>query len=218
MRYKSVIFDLDGTLLNTLDDIRDSLNVALSKFGSKEKTLEEVRKAVGYASRELIVRTLDGGKENPELQDVLDFYLKYYGKHSRIKTKPYDGITELLCDLKAQGIRTAIVSNKPHEVVSVLKSEIFGELIDISIGESERLPRKPNPSMLVKAAEILGCAKEECVYVGDSEVDVLTAQNAGMDLIAVLWGFRTKDELIKSGAKKLAADAKELGRIIKQSE
>lgn len=216
MKYKTVIFDLDGTLLNTLDDIRDSLNVALSKFGFKERSLEEVRKAVGYASKELLARTLEGGHKNPQLQTVLDYYLEYYEKHSNIKTKPYDGIMELLEELREQGVRVAIVSNKPQEAVSILSREIFGNLVELSIGESAELPRKPNPAMLFKAVEMLGCAKEECVYVGDTEVDVLTARNAEMDIIVVLWGFRTKDELLKTEAKTFAADTEELGRIIRQ--
>ena len=216
MKYKTVIFDLDGTLLNTLDDIRDSLNVALSKFGFKERSLEEVRKAVGYASKELLARTLEGGYENPQLQTVLDYYLEYYEKHSNIKTKPYEGIIELLEELREQGVRVAIVSNKPQEAVSILSREIFGDLVELAIGESAELPRKPNPAMLLKAVEELGCAKEECVYVGDTEVDVQTARNAEMDIIVVLWGFRTKDVLLKTGAKTFAADTKELGRIIRQ--
>jgi phosphoglycolate phosphatase len=216
MKYKTVIFDLDGTLLNTLDDIRDSLNVALSKFGFKERSLEEVRKAVGYASKELLARTLEGGYENPQLQTVLDYYLEYYEKHSNIKTKPYEGIIELLEELREQGVRVAIVSNKPQEAVSILSREIFGDLVELAIGESAELPRKPNPAMLLKAVEELGCAKEECVYVGDTEVDVQTARNAEMDIIVVLWGFRTKDELLKTGAKTFAADTEELGRIIRQ--
>lgn len=216
MKYKTVIFDLDGTLLNTLDDIRDSLNVALSKFGFKERSLEEVRKAVGYASRELLARTLDGGHENPQLQTVLDYYLDYYEKHSNIKTKPYEGIIELLEELREQGIRVAIVSNKPQEAVSILNREIFGDLVELAIGESAELPRKPNPAMLIKAVEELGCDKEECVYVGDTEVDVQTAQNAEMDIIVVLWGFRKKEELLNTGAKIFAADTEELGRIIRE--
>lgn len=216
MKYKTVIFDLDGTLLNTLDDIRDSLNVALSKFGFKERSLEEVRKAVGYASRELLARTLDGGHENPQLQTVLDYYLDYYEKHSNIKTKPYEGIIELLEELREQGIRVAIVSNKLQEAVSILNREIFGDLVELAIGESAELPRKPNPAMLIKAVEELGCDKEECVYVGDTEVDVQTAQNAEMDIIVVLWGFRKKEELLNTGAKIFAADTEELGRIIRE--
>lgn len=216
MKYKTVIFDLDGTLLNTLDDIRDSLNISLSKFGQDEKSAEEVRRAVGNGSRRLVELSLEGGDKHPMFQNVFDFYNAYYPEHSNIKTRPYEGVIKLLKELKERGVKTAIVSNKPQEAVSILSREIFGGLVELSIGESAELPRKPNPAMLQRAVKELGCSLEDCVYVGDTEVDVSTAENAGMDLVIVLWGFRTKAELIKSGAKIFVADTEELGRIIRE--
>lgn len=214
MKYKCVIFDLDGTLLNTLDDIKDSLNAALENFGQSGKSEEEVRRAVGNGSRRLVELSLAGRENDPVFQNVFDFYKSYYPEHCNIKTRPYEGVSELLHGLKNKGVKTAIVSNKPQEAVSSLSADLFGELIELALGESPMLPRKPDPAMLIKAARELGCKKEDCVYIGDSETDIQTAKNAGIKIITVLWGFRTKEELMKSGAETLAAEVGELADFL----
>lgn len=212
--YKAVVFDLDGTLLNTLEDLCDSVNYAMRKKGYPERTLEEVRCFVGNGVEKLITRAVPERVNFEETQEVLNIFKEHYKINSQNKTKPYDGVMKLLEELKDKGFKMAIVSNKFNDAVKVLNKEFFGEYIEYAYGESETIRKKPNPDAVFKALEDLEVAKEDAVYVGDSEVDILTAQNAGLDCISVAWGFRSRQELEMSGAVSIIDEPMDLMDII----
>ena len=198
MKYDSVIFDLDGTLLDTLEDLADSMNYALSAHNMKERTLDEIRAFVGNGMLNLARKAVPEGTDEEVINAVLATFKAHYADHSQDKTKPYDGIIPLLSSLKERGIPTAVVSNKGDYAVQLLMPKYFGDLIDVAIGELEGVARKPEPDTVHLAMKRMGVKNP--VYVGDSEVDVLTAKNAGIDGIFVTWGFRSKKELIEAGA------------------
>jgi phosphoglycolate phosphatase len=182
---KGILFDLDGTLLDTLADLTDSVNYALAQFGCPPRTQDEVRDFIGNGARQLIHLSLPGKADDPDTDQVLACYQQYYKTHSRIKTRPYPGVVETLQTLAAK-YPVAIVSNKPDAATKILCREFFGDIY--ARGEDADCPRKPAPDMLYKAMEAVGA--DSCVYVGDSEVDVLTAANAGAECLSVTWGFR----------------------------
>ena len=186
-----ILFDLDGTLLDTLDDLTDAVNYALGQFGYPARTREEVRAFVGNGARLLIRRAAPDGAD---ADAVLAVFRTYYDAHCRVKTKPYGGITEALAQL-GKKYPMAVVSNKPDSAVKSLCADYFPGLY--ARGESTDCPRKPAPDMVFKAMEAIGV--QACIYVGDSEVDVLTARNAGMPCLSVLWGFRDRDEIEAEG-------------------
>ena len=194
----AILFDLDGTLLNSLEDLTDSVNYTLAQYGCPPRTLEEVRTFLGNGAEQLIRLSLPGKPEDPRVSDVLATYQAYYATHARIKTKPYDGILQALAQIRKRH-PVAIVSNKPDPATKSLSRELFGGLP--AWGESAACPRKPAPDMLYKAMKALGA--DNCIYVGDSEVDVLTARNAGVKCLSVLWGFRDKACLLDAGATHL---------------
>ena len=196
----TVIFDMDGTLLNTIEDLTDSVNYILDMYNMPQKTVEEVMHFVGSGSGKLIERAIEGGRENKLFDRILEDYEKYYCDHCNIKTGPYKHIPELLKELKARGYKLAIVSNKPMDAVKELAEKYFNEYVDTAIGVTKDLKRKPAPDECLEAMRELGVQKEECIYVGDSEIDHMTAQNTGLPCISCLWGFRTKEELLKAGA------------------
>lgn len=210
MKYENVIFDLDGTLLDTLADIADSVNHTMTAFGLPELNESEVRAHVGNGSARLIELCLPGGRENPEFGAALAHYSAWYEDHCRIKTRPYPGITELLRRLNAAGVRCAVVSNKPDAAVQELDRLFFRGLTRAAVGERPGIRRKPAPDSLLAVMESLGASPAETVYVGDSEVDIITAGNAGVDCVSVLWGFRDRGELEERGASVLVSDAEEL--------
>ena len=212
---KAVLFDLDGTLLDTLDDLTDAVNATMRAFGVPEHTKEEVRAAVGNGVARLMELTLPGGAEYPRFDEASAFYRRTYAAHSEDKTRPYDGIPACVRTLAAHGIRTAVVSNKPDETTVRLTKKFFPE-IDAAAGENEAagIRRKPAPDMVRHAMRKLGAKEEETVYVGDSEVDLLTAENAGLRCVTVLWGFRDRDFLAASGARTFAGTPEELTRIL----
>ena len=191
----AVLFDLDGTLLNTLDDLADAVNATLAHFGCPSRTKEEVRQFVGNGARQLIRLSLPGSADDPELSQALAWFQDYYGAHSQIKTCPYEGILEAISAIQEE-FPVAIVSNKPDKAVKGLCAQYFGDVY--AKGESSACPRKPAPDMVFQAMDAIGA--ERCVYVGDSEVDVLTARNAGMPCLSVLWGFRDRKTLLEAGA------------------
>jgi len=203
--YKAVIFDLDGTLLNTLDDLADGVNIALRMHSMPEKTLDEVRMAVGNGVVKLMERVVPGGKENPAFEACLADFCTEYAKISRNKTCPYDGIPDLLAQLDAAGIRTAVVSNKFHDATVDLVKEYF-PIIPFAAGERESagIRKKPAPDTVFLAMKAFGVQADECVYIGDSDVDIETAKNAGMDCISVTWGFRDREFLTAHGASVFA--------------
>ena len=207
-----ILFDLDGTLLSTLEDLTDAVNYTLRHYGCPERTQEEVCSFLGYGARYLITSALPENGKDFDVDTVLAFYQKYYAAHSRIKTRPYDGILEALAELR-KDYPIAIVSNKPDIATKPLCKEYFGEDI-YALGESAGCPRKPAPDMVYQGMQAIGV--ETCIYVGDSEVDVQTAKNAGVPCLSVLWGFRDKDYLQKEGATHFCDDPKKLATCLKE--
>jgi len=210
--YKAVIFDLDGTLLNTLEDLMDSVNFALRRYGMPERTLDEIRTFVGNGVRKLVERSVPAETENTE--EVLAVFSEYYKLHCEDKTAPYEGITELLKKLSENGIKAAVVSNKMDGAVKQLCRRYFGDLIVAAAGNIDGRPTKPAPDSVFAVMEEIGAKAEETVYVGDSDVDVMTARNSGLDCIAVTWGFRDRDVLEKAGADKIIDDVESLKKLI----
>ncbi len=211
MKYDTVIFDLDGTLLDTLDDLTDGVNHALREFGFPEATRDEIRARLGYGSNYLIAQSVPGGRDCPVYQQVFDCYFAYYRAHSADKTRPYPGIPELLAELRNKGVRCAIVSNKPHAATQDLAAEYFKGLVETAVGDQPGMvERKPAPDTVLAAMRELGGTPERSVYVGDSEVDIQTAKNAGIHCISVDWGFRTHEQLVGFGAEEIVSGAAEL--------
>lgn len=207
---KGVLFDLDGTLLDTLEDLYQSVNAALTACGFPERTRMEVRSFVGNGVRNLMVRSVPDGEENPKFEECFQKFREHYAAHLNDHTAPYAGIMELLAELKEKGIPTAVVSNKSDAAVKELCRETFGDLVPLAIGESERVKKKPAPDTVIEAAAEIGVPLKDCVYVGDSEVDLATAENAGIPCISVSWGFRDKELLESLGAKTLLDTVAEL--------
>ena len=197
---EAVIFDLDGTLLNTLYDLTDAVNWALEKYGQPKRSLEEVRSFVGNGLRNLMLQAVPEGDENPVFESLFEFFREYYKDHCNIKTVPYEGIIELMKELKGRGVKMAIVSNKIDAGVKELNAIHFAEYVDVAIGEREGISRKPEPDSVNEAIRILGVNKEHAVYVGDSDVDIQTAENAEIRCICVSWGFRDEAFLMEHGA------------------
>ena len=217
MSYDAILFDMDGTVLNTLDDLHDSVNTALRQFRLPERSIDQVRAALGNGSRYLIEHSVPDGTPSALTEQILAFYEPWYTAHSRIKTRPYPGIPALMRRLRAAGLRLAIISNKPDSAVPALAEEHFPGLLELAVGEREGVRRKPAPDMIFKAVEGLGLPLKRCLFVGDSEVDVATARAAGIDCVSVTWGFRTGDQLREAGASVLVNSADELGEWILKS-
>ena len=212
---KAVVFDLDGTLLDTLEDLAASTNAALAQNGLPVRTLDEVRCFVGNGIGNLIARAVpEKGKEHPAFQAVLDAFVAHYAQHSRDNTKPYDGIMEALDALEARGMRLAIVSNKIDFAVKELSALYFGQRMLAAIGDDPSRRRKPAPDSVFTALEQMNVRPEEVVYVGDSDVDVFTARNAGLPCCAVTWGFRSEESLISAGADVVAHTPQEMVSLI----
>ncbi len=196
----TVIFDLDGTLLNTLEDLTDSVNHAMEKFGFPLHTVEEIRTFVGNGAPRLIERSIPGGKENPAYDAALAAFKEHYAAHCEDKTSPYQGVMALLAELRDRGFRMAVVSNKFDQAVKRLCEKYFGDYIEAAIGESDQIKRKPAPDTVYRALRELSCDASRAVYVGDSEVDIQTAKNASLPCVSVTWGFRTEEQLKAAGA------------------
>ncbi|MBQ3706357.1 MAG: HAD-IA family hydrolase [Clostridia bacterium] len=212
---KAVLFDLDGTLLDTLDDLTDAVNATMRVFGYPEHTKAAVRSYVGNGVTRLMELVLPGGAEDENFEEATAVYRRIYAAHSEEKTRPYDGIAECVGTLARCGIKTAVVSNKPDETTVRLTKKWFPE-IHAAAGENEAagIRRKPAPDMVLRAMAALGVTPEETVYVGDSEVDLLTAKNAGLPCISVLWGFRDREELAAAGASVLIGTPQELTELV----
>ena len=192
---KAVIFDLDGTLLNTLEDIADSVNASLQHFSLPPVTLEKVRESVGNGGRVLMESVVPGGSTYERFEELLAYYVPWYQAHCRIKTAPYAGILQAMHDLKAMGIKMAIVSNKGDGAVKELSAQYFNDLCEAAVGEREGIRRKPFPDSVLEAMRLLQVLPEETLYAGDSEVDHRTAENAGIECALVTWGFRSRQQL-----------------------
>ena len=214
MRYQTAIFDMDGTILETLEDMCASVNVTMDHVGYPRRTMDEVRRFVGNGAAKLIERCMPAGAEDPCYPDALEFYRAYYDAHAQIKTGPYPGIPELLGTLSRAGVRLAVVSNKPDEAVRALTERYFPGVFPVAIGNRDGWATKPAPDSVYEAMRLLGARRESTVYVGDSDVDVDTARNAGLDSVIVTWGFRDEDFLRAHGAQHLAHNADELYEML----
>lgn len=204
-----IVWDLDGTLLDTLEDLMDAVNYTMEQFGCPERSLEEIRSFVGTGARNLVLLSLP--EEKKELIDLaLPVYQKYYNAHSQVKTRPYPGIPEALAEISRM-YPVAIASNKPDSAVKPLCREYFGDFF--ALGETTDCPRKPAPDMVYKAMAAIGV--ETCIYVGDSEVDIATARNAGVPCLSVLWGFRDRNVLEAAGGKHFCGDPRQLCETVK---
>ena len=197
-----ILWDLDGTLLDTLEDLMDGVNYALNQFGLPSRTMEEIRQFVGNGAGQLIHRAVDGRADE---KAVLDVFRTYYNAHCQVKTRPYGGVEEALAQL-GEKYPMAIVSNKPDSAVKTLCAQYFPGMY--ALGERADCPRKPAPDMVFKAMADLGV--ETCIYVGDSEVDVATAKNAGVPCLSVLWGFRNKEALEQAGGTCFCEETSQL--------
>lgn len=224
MIYDTYIFDLDGTLLNTLGDLTESCNYALRTYGMKERSIEEVRHFVGNGVRKLMERAVPDGLNNPHFEQAMETFRNYYMEHGLDTTEPYPGIEEMLDRLQQEGCRMAVVSNKFYDATLEMVDYFFGDYIEVAVGECETampenipegfpqhpLRKKPAPDTVNEALRQLNATKQHAVYVGDSDVDIQTAQNSGLPCISVLWGFRNRDFLLAHGAKTLISRPEEL--------
>ena len=211
----TIVFDMDGTVLNTLEDLTVSMNYVLGKFGMPGHTIEEYRSFFGNGVKEALRLALPDGASEDVIDEMLPIYKEHYDAHCLDKTRPYDGIVEVMKELKDRGYKLAIVSNKIDSAVKELNQRFFSDSVDVAIGEKPGINRKPAPDMVEAALEELNSSKEESVYVGDSEVDFLTAKNSGLPCISVLWGFRDKDYLIEQGAYCFAEKPIDILSILK---
>lgn len=214
MKYKLAIFDMDGTILSTLDDLANGVDYALSENGLPARSKQETRAALGRGVRFLIEQSVPAGLSDAEISKVEEDFLKYYKVHSMDNTKPYDGIVELIKEVRASGVKTAVVSNKIDSAVKELCANFFEGAFDVAYGERIGIPRKPDPKPINAIIDEFGLSKNEVVYIGDSEVDLLTANNAKINHIIVTWGFRDRAFLERNGAKNLVESMEELKKEI----
>ena len=214
MSFRFALFDMDGTVLDTLQDLASSVNYVLEKHAMPLRQIGEVRSFVGGGVAKLIERSVPAGTSEEARNAVLDDFKAYYKLHCADLTKPYDGILEMLAALRAAGIKTAVISNKADPAVQVLADRYFHGLFDFVLGERPDITRKPAPDMVYYVMDALHATKEESVYIGDSDVDIITADNAGLPAIGVTWGFRDRDCLIGAGATQLADTVGELQALL----
>ena len=211
-QYDTYIFDLDGTLLDTLDDLAAAVNYALRTYRMPEHSRDDVRRFVGNGVRMLMIRAIPDGEQNPRFEEAFSTFRQYYLEHSLDRTRPYDGVPEMLRALKQRGCRLAVVSNKFYAATKELCRHFFAGTIEVAVGEheAEGIRKKPAPDTVNEALSQLGVDRLNAVYVGDSDVDLQTARNAGLPCISVLWGFRDKDFLLANGATTLITTPQEL--------
>ena len=214
MRYKLAVFDMDGTILNTLEDLADSTNYALKANGLPERTIDEVRIFLGNGIRLLIERAVPTDTDKELTDKVFDTFKEYYKTHCAVKTRPYDGIKDVLLELRKAGCLTAVVSNKADFAVQDLCKDYFDNLFDFAIGEREGIKKKPAPDSVFEVLSKLNDEKDNAVYIGDSDVDFATSVNAGMDVIMVGWGFRDAEFLREKGVKRIIKQPSEILDII----
>lgn len=214
MRYKAAIFDMDGTILDTLEDLRDSVNASLAWAGFPARTTEEIRAFVGNGAKKLIERAVPDGTDEDTAGRILAYYRPYYEAHAQVKTAPYPGVCELLESLRAAGVELAVVSNKPDAAVKKLAGHYFPGVFHAAVGAMDGVPVKPAPDALRSAMRLLDVTAEETVYIGDSDVDVMTAKNAGTAGIFVTWGFRDEVFLRERGAETLVHSTEELAERV----
>lgn len=209
-RYDTILFDLDGTILYTLPDIAASLNHALTLYDRPVQPIEAVRSFIGNGTRRLVARALPKGEEDEVFSAVCEEHARYYAAHWQDETRPYPGIEALFAELKRRGIALGVVTNKTHSDACAMIRSLFGTTVDITIGKKDGCRPKPAPDAVDAAIKELHTARERTLYVGDSEVDFQTAQNAGMDCVLVSWGYRDRDILEKLPAPALIDAPEEL--------
>ena len=214
MKYQAVLFDLDGTLLDTLEDLANAVNATLAAHGMPTHTVRETRAVLGNGMANLIERSAPAGTDKEELAALLADFKAYYGAHCAERTRPYAGIPELLAALRKAGIKTAMISNKGDFAVQSLAKDYFDGLLDLAVGERAGIPRKPAPDMVRSALAALHADPAATIYVGDSEVDILTAKNAGLACISVTWGFRDAEDLRAHGAATPVNTVRELQDLL----
>lgn len=214
MDYNTLIFDLDGTLLNSLDDLATSVNYALEKLNLPSRSTEEICSFVGGGIEKLIELSIPDKTSYDKFAKCLFLFKKHYSENMRVKTQPYDGIIELLKHLKENNYKMAIVSNKFQEGVTDLNNHYFSEYIEVAIGKSPDRRKKPYPDTVLAAIDELGASREHCLYIGDSEVDIKTAKNAKLKSVGVAWGFRNKELLKSLGADYIIDKPEDLLSII----
>lgn len=203
MAIQTVVFDLDGTLIYSLEDIADSVNFAMKKYGFKQYSVEEVKNAIGNGVRLLFERITPNDISDEVFEECLKDFKEHYSENMYNKTRPYDGVIEMLTKLKADGYKIAVLSNKFDSAVKELCNRYLGDLIDLAVGQKENIPEKPDAAGIIEIAEQLETPLESCILVGDSEVDIQTANNAGIDCISVTWGYKDVNFLYENGASKL---------------
>ena len=209
-KYKTYIFDLDGTLLSTLADLAASTNYALRTHHMPERSIDEVRRFVGNGVKKLMERAIPDGLNNPLFEETFATFRQHYMQHNLDTTQPYPGIMQLLEQLKAEGKNIAVVSNKFYAATRELCRHFFGDLVPVAIGEREDIRKKPAPDTVIEALRELGVDKEGAVYIGDSDVDIMTAKNSGMPCVSVLWGFRDKEFMLEHGATTLISQPEDM--------
>ncbi|MDO4816082.1 MAG: HAD-IA family hydrolase [Bacillota bacterium] len=214
MYKKLIIFDLDGTLLNTLSDLHCSVNFALAQEGLPGRSVEEVRSFLGNGILNLVQRCVPQNTDREKTLRVFDAFKSHYALHSMDSTAPYEGICELLEKLRSAGIRLGVVSNKADSAVKPIIAHYFPHTFDCVLGERDGVRKKPAPDSVFEVMQSLGCGPEESVYIGDSEVDILTAKNAGCDCISVSYGFRSRELLLESGAEVLCEAAADIANLL----
>jgi len=214
MKYKLAIFDMDGTILNTLEDLKNSLNYALQKQGFSPRTTDEVRSFVGNGIRLLIERGVPKNATPSETDSVFDTFNEHYALHCADTTQPYNGIIAAVNELKAQGIKVAVVSNKADYAVQSLCKRYFDGLFDCAIGQTDKIRKKPYPDSVNEILKRYGISPEDTVYIGDSDVDIQTAKNAKTDCISVDWGFRSREFLAENGATHIVSTTDEMLDLI----
>jgi HAD hydrolase, family IA, variant 3 len=208
--YDTYIFDLDGTLLDTLTDLAASCNYALQQHGMAQRTIDEVRMFVGNGVKKLMERAIPDGLANPQFDEVYQCFRQHYLKHGLEHTAPYPGVLPMLAELKRRNKRIAVVSNKFNRATEELCKHFFDQYVEVAIGEREGIKKKPAPDTVLEALAQLGVTGDNAVYIGDSDVDIATANNCQLPCISVLWGFRDKDFLLRSGATTLISTPEEL--------
>lgn len=213
MEHKAFIFDLDGTLLNTLEDLKNSVNFAMRSMGYPEHTLEQVRMFIGNGIAMLIKRAVPQGTDEIDEKKTLGIFTEHYNAHLNDCTAPYPGVTESLTALKNRGVKIGVVTNKNDDSAKMLIAGYFGNLVDVTLGHLDGIPSKPNPEALLRVMSDLGVNAEETLYFGDSDVDVLTAKNAGVKSVGASWGFRGEDVLLKAGADIILSDPNKIADL-----
>lgn len=220
MKFEAVLFDLDGTLLNTLEDLTDSTNYAMDQMGYPRHTLAEVRSFINNGARRLVVGACPPGTPEDKIDRCLAIFQQHYRGHMQEKTRPYPGILALLDQLNAQGVKVGVVSNKFDGAVKALCQKYFGHRVQVAVGEheAEGVRRKPWPDTVFEALKALNVPVSGALYAGDSDVDILTARNAGLPCLSVSWGFRPRESLVQAGSRHIADSVEDFFTVMKEIE